>query len=103
MSTLYRSHISYMYSLTLQIKRVPVIDASGNVINIVSQSAVLASLLANEDKCGALLDQTLDDAGLGTPKAVISVRIDQPVKEAFRHIRDNVSNLVGSVARRCDA
>jgi hypothetical protein len=79
---------------------VPVIDASGDVINVVSQSAVLASLLANEDKCGALLDQTLDDVSLGTPKAVISVRMDQPVKEAFRHIRDNVRNLAGLVARR---
>lgn len=74
------------------VKRVPVLDEAGEqAVNLVSQSSVIAELVANAEQCAPMLAQTLEDVGLTQPLPVYSVREDEPVKYAFKLIRDKVS------------
>ena len=76
---------------TFKLKRLPVISAAdGDLCNMVTQSSVVSMLNDNLDKLAPIASMTLEELGMAEPKKVLSIRFNQPVKEAFRIIRDHV-------------
>ena len=74
-----------------KLKRLPVISApDGDLCNMVTQSSVISLLAENLEPLAPIAGLTLEELGMATPMPVHSIRMNQPVKEAFRIIRDHV-------------
>lgn len=76
-----------------RVRRLPIIDdAEGDLINIVTQSSVVARLaeLMGDPELEAHGAKSLTEAGLDSVVKLHCVRTDQPVREAFKLIREFV-------------
>lgn len=70
------------------LRRVPVVQSpGGDIVNIITQSALVQTLHANLDRFKSVSGQTLHSLGMGFPKKVFSVSREQPLKEAFELIK----------------
>jgi len=63
--------------------RVPVVDDSGSIVNIISQSSVISFLSKHSKELKQQTNHTLGELKLGT-KPVISVKQDTPAIDTFR-------------------
>lgn len=96
---------------TFRLKRLPVISGpDGDLVNMVTQSSVVALLANNLGELASVTDLTLTELGMATPTKVLSIRSSQPIRDAFRLIREhNVSavpvlglsgEMVGNISAR---
>lgn len=95
---------------TYKMKRLPLLNPQGKLINMVTQSSVLHLLSVNMDKYKEIGDKTLEQIGLGEAKDVLAVHAHEPVQHAFDIIRKkNVSAvpvlgedgvLIGNISAR---
>ncbi len=70
------------------IRRVPVVQTpSGDITNIITQSALIQSINDNMPRYMPVASLTLTQLGLGSPAAVISVSTEDTLRTAFRVIR----------------
>jgi len=70
--------------------RVAAIDGKKQeLVNVISQSAIIKILYDNLGKFSALVDKTLKELGLAEPKKVLSVPIHTPAIAAFKLIAEN--------------
>jgi len=81
-----------------QVHRVPVVDSENRVVNIVTQSAVIAYLGQHMNELGAVmsLQQTIASLNLGH-KEVITVNIGDRAIDAFRAMSRHRVSAVGVV------
>jgi len=59
------------------------------LVNIITQSAVVAQIAANAHLLKPMLKRSLADLGLAEPRAVFSVGLDDVVYNAFRSLREH--------------
>lgn len=72
------------------LRRVPVVKSpGGDVVNIITQSALVQTLGANLDRFKSVTRKTLADLHLGRRGHVISVSEDEPLRTAFERMREN--------------
>jgi len=69
--------------LSKGIHRVPVVDAQGNVVNIISQSSIIQFLQQHRHTIKKLTSHNLQELNIGT-RPVVAVREDTPAIETFR-------------------
>jgi len=77
-----------------RVHRVPVVDAEGNVVNFLTQSALVDYLSKNLSKLGGCVDKTVGEVLLGC-KPVVKVNINHIAIEAFKLM---VEHKVSAVA-----
>lgn len=71
-------------------RRLPVVKTpGGDVVNIVTQSALVQTLGANLERFKAVGGRTLEELGLGQRGTVLSVTENQPLQDAFDLIRQH--------------
>jgi CBS domain-containing protein len=72
------------------IRRIPIVKSpGGDLVNIITQSALVQTLSANLSRFGSVADKTLLEVGLGKQGRVITISIDQPLREAFKLIQEH--------------
>lgn len=70
-------------------RRVAVVKSpGGDLVNIITQSALVQTLHANLERFSAVGDKTLNQLGLSMPERVWKVRVDQPLMAAFTLIKE---------------
>ena len=69
------------------IRRVPVVKTGGDIVNIITQSALVQTLSANLPRFQAVGRQTLLQLGLGVPALVHCVTTDDKLRSAFHLIK----------------
>jgi len=92
-----------------KVHRVPVIDAEGHIVNLITQSSLIAFIAENVDKLGSVVNQTVGSLLLGH-KDVVTVNINARVIEAFNlmdkksvsavAVVDDEGKLVGNISVR---
>jgi len=71
------------------VRRIPVVKTpGGGLTNIITQSALVQTLSANLSRFTSVGGKTLRDLGRGKAGRLFTVNINQPLREAFRLIRD---------------
>jgi len=78
------------------IHRLPVFDLRGNFVGILSQSNVINMISDNITLFSMITNKNVSDLRLGI-KQVFSVKVSQPIKDAFKLISDNGISGVGVV------
>jgi len=76
------------------VHRVPILGDDGKVVNIITQSDIVAFISAHLDKFGSELDKSIGDLGLGS-SPVVQIPIESTVIQAFDLI---VENRISAVA-----
>lgn len=70
-------------------RRVPIVQKGGDIVNIVTQSALVQTLFANLDRFATVGKATLGNLGLAAPAVVFSVNTDDTLRAAFHLIREH--------------
>eukprot|EP00045_Choanoeca_perplexa_P006181 m.52412 g.52412 ORF g.52412 m.52412 type:complete len:467 (+) comp13501_c0_seq1:65-1465(+) len=72
------------------IRRVPVVQVpGGDLVNIITQSALVQTLSANLPRFSGVASKTMRELGFGDAGYLITINVNHPLKEAFQLIRDN--------------
>lgn len=80
------------------VHRLPVVSDDGQLINIITQSAVTEVLVKNEAAVKSLITKTLGELGFDQASTVYSVKGDDTLQSAIELLRDHVcSELMLSV------
>lgn len=71
-------------------RRVPVVKTpGGDIVNIITQSALVQTLGANLERFKSVGEKTLTELNLGSRGKILSVNEDQPLEEVFNLIREH--------------
>lgn len=71
------------------LRRVPVVTTpAGDIVNIITQSALVQTLSANLERFRSVGHQTLTQLGLAGPARVFSVTTDDHLRKAFQLIKE---------------
>jgi len=71
------------------IRRVPVVQSpGGDIVNIITQSALVQTLSANLERFSSVGKKTLAELGFGSPTRVYSVNTEDSLRTAFRLIKE---------------
>jgi len=91
------------------LSRVPLTDAEGKVVKIISQSNIVALLAKNIDKAGAKAQQTLAESRIGT-RVLVTAKMEERAIDAFAKISsrkishlallDGSGHLAGNISVR---
>eukprot|EP00053_Salpingoeca_punica_P007912 m.71857 g.71857 ORF g.71857 m.71857 type:complete len:331 (-) comp14383_c0_seq1:366-1358(-) len=79
--------------------RVMVIRTGGDIVNVITQSAVLAYLNANKSKLTDIGSKQVKDTPLGEAREVYSVSIEARAVDAFQLLHDKKVHGVGVVSK----
>jgi len=71
------------------VHRVPVVDKEGNIINIITQSAVVDQISKHMDEFKEVCSKSIEELGLADRRECFKVTIDSPLRDAIRAIRDH--------------
>ncbi len=72
------------------IRRAPVVKTpGGDIVNIITQSALMQTLSANLERFGSVGKRTLAQLGLASPARVFSVTTEDKLRKAFQLIKEN--------------
>lgn len=75
---------------SIGLKRLPVISGpGGDIVNILTQSSIVHLLAERCEELTVVTSLTLEELGMADPKPIYSIRASQPVKDAFRLIREH--------------
>ncbi|EGD80962.1 hsp16-like protein, variant [Salpingoeca rosetta] len=72
------------------IRRVPVVKTpGGDIVNVITQSALVQTLEANLNRFKDVGTKTLKEVGLGDKGLLFTVSLDDPLRSAFEKIKEN--------------
>jgi len=73
---------------TNHVQRIPILDREGNILNLLTQSAVIDYLAKHVEQLGPSIKKTLKELNFGN-KPVISIYHNKPAIEAFKLMAEN--------------
>lgn len=73
---------------TNHVQRIPIVDKDGHILNLLTQSAIIAYLSKHIDQIGPAINKTLKELNF-EKKPVISIDHNKPAIDAFRLMTEN--------------